>query len=99
MISLNSRLSKKTNAKCCSDASGWLSLEHSLGQKPACIQLRGACDPRGQKCRPEGGKRTGGEAGGGQGGQIPPAQAPGACQELVSGLRTGDAELSAKGQR
>ena len=33
--------------KCCSDASGWVSLEHSLGQKPACIQLRGVCDPRG----------------------------------------------------
>lgn len=36
-----------------------------------------------------------------EGARCPPAGAPGAqsCQELVSGLRTGDAELSAKGQR
>ena len=55
-----------------------------------------------------GGRNAGLRVGSGQegrqedkGARCPPAGAPGAqsCQELLSGLRTGDAELSAKGQR
>lgn len=87
--------------KCCCDISGWVTLEQSLGQKLACIQLRGACDPRGWKCRPESGKWRGEEArrttrepdvcAHGTRWSVP----PGACERP----RAGDAERSAGRRR